>query len=86
METTSRMIGSQRQDHLPTRSGYCPTWYVSDLPGHAGTVRIKAGPERNSDWGWTDKRKKAIILSPYWQRRFVAYGPKINRTNNLETA
>ena len=47
--------------------------YVSDLPGHNGTTRVKVGSERNSDWGYTDDSAKAIELSVYWQRRFVKY-------------
>ena len=74
-------IGSQQQTHLR----FHPTWFVSDLPGHAGTVRVKTGSERNSDWGWTTDRAKAIHLSPYWQRRFVKYGRDVNRASKLET-
>jgi hypothetical protein len=47
--------------------------YVSDLPGHVGTKRVKVGSERNSDWGFTNDSAKAIDLSPYWQRRFTKY-------------
>lgn len=47
-------------------------FYVSDLPGHSGTVRIKTGAERNADWGYSSERKHAINLTPYWQRRFLA--------------
>lgn len=45
-------------------------WYVADLPGHHGLVRAKGSA---CDWGWTDDRKKAIPLTPYWQRRFAKY-------------
>jgi hypothetical protein len=31
------------------------------LPGRGGV-----------DWGWTDKPHEAMILTPYWQRRFLA--------------
>jgi hypothetical protein len=37
------------------------TYWVSDLPGHGG-----------KDWGYTLDSRKAIHLSPYWQRRFAA--------------
>jgi hypothetical protein len=39
--------------------------YVANLPGDGG-----------KDWGYTGEYRKAIRLSPYWQRRFrsdVAY-------------
>ena len=35
------------------------TVYVSELPGDGG-----------KDWGYTDKRDRAIPLSVYWRRRF----------------
>lgn len=47
--------------------------YVSDLPGHNGTARIKAGSERNSDWGFSPNSTEAISLSPYWQIRYRKY-------------
>lgn len=60
------MIGYQDQpDH--TR------WYVSDLPGHIGTARALTAAGRKADWGFSPKREQAIDLSPYWQRRFLAY-------------
>jgi hypothetical protein len=59
---------------------HLPPWYVADLPGHNGTRRIKAGPERNSDWGYTDRRERAIDLSPYWMRRFSADSKRCGRT------
>lgn len=31
------------------------------LPGREGV-----------DWGWTDNASEAMILTPYWQRRFKA--------------
>ncbi len=34
-------------------------YYVSELPGEGGV-----------DWGYTTKSEQAIVLSPYWQRRF----------------
>jgi hypothetical protein len=45
--------------------------YVSDLPGHDGLQKSATYP--NSDWGWSTDRKKAILLTPYWQRRFAKY-------------
>lgn len=57
-----------------TARGYTPRWWVSDLPGHNGAVKIQVGDGRKSDWGWTDDKAKAIPLTPYWQRRFMAYG------------
>lgn len=45
--------------------GYSPRvnvyFYVSSLPGQGGV-----------DWEWTTDRKKAIALTPHWQRRFAA--------------
>jgi len=55
-------IGYQTMIHLQSRD-YCPTWYVSELPGNGGV-----------DWGWTDKRDKAIHLTPFWESRFKKYG------------
>ena len=74
---TKHRIGYQDQpNHI--------RWYVSDLPGHVGTVRAKQGSERNSDWGWTTKETQAILLSPYWQRRFTAFlNRDANRTGGL---
>ena len=37
-----------------------PLFYVANLKGRVG------------DWGYTTDYKKAIVLSPYWQRRFTA--------------
>lgn len=46
--------------------GYSPRasafFYVSDLPGNGG-----------ADWGWTPDRKKALALTPHWQRRFAQH-------------
>lgn len=61
-------VAYRSQPHI-SRNGYTPVWYVSDLPGHNGTVRVKGDP---SDWGWTDERVKAISMSVYWQRRFMS--------------
>jgi len=47
--------------------------YISDLPGHVGLVRVKAGSGITADWGWSNSIHAAIALSPYWQRRFVKY-------------
>jgi len=63
---------SSQQDHTPI--------YVSDLPGHRGTVRIKIGSERNSDWGWSTKLSQAIHLTPYWEKRFLKYLKDTNRS------
>lgn len=38
----------------------CPVFYVSEKIGKIG------------DWGYTTDVKKALPLSPYWQRRFNA--------------
>jgi len=38
----------------------CP-WYVSATPGDGGV-----------DWAYTGNRSEAIVLSPYWQKRFAA--------------
>ena len=43
---------------IPSRS---TVFYVANLPGKGGV-----------DWGYSEYRKDAIPLSPYWQRRFVA--------------
>jgi hypothetical protein len=45
--------------------------YVSDLPGHDGLTPSNRNP--SSDWGWTSDISRAIILTSYWQRRFIAY-------------
>ena len=45
--------------------------YISDLPGHDGLVKSATNPK--SDWGWNNHRDSAIVLTPYWQRRFIAY-------------
>ena len=37
-----------------------PLFYVANLKGRVG------------DWGYTTNYKQAIVLSPYWQRRFAA--------------
>lgn len=40
------------------------TYYIgspSGLPGQGG-----------KDWGWTDIPSEAMVLTPYWQRRFKA--------------
>lgn len=63
------MTGYQHQTHLPN----VPRWYVADLPGCNGIVRIKVGDGRRSDWGWTTDPAKAIQLTPYWQKRFLAF-------------
>ena len=64
-----------------THIRYNNIWYVSDLPGHNGHMRIKVGSERNSDWGYVTDAKKAIRLSPYWQRRFAKNCRDVNRPN-----
>lgn len=51
-------IGLQVQLHVPLTRAY---WYVSDLP------------DGTADWGWTEDIRKALRLSPYWQRRFSAF-------------
>ena len=53
-------IGYQVVQHL-THRGYCPTWYVSELP-------------IGGDWGWTEKRERAIHLTPFWAAAFEKYG------------
>jgi hypothetical protein len=70
-----KMIAQRTVTWVGQRIGegiYHPTWYVSDLPGHAGNKRITETAERNSDWGYTSDRAKALPLSVYWQRRFAA--------------
>jgi hypothetical protein len=37
------------------------TWYVSERPGQGG-----------KGWGWEWTRDKAVPLSDYWRRRFMA--------------
>lgn len=37
-----------------------PLFYVANLKGRVG------------DWGYTTNYKQAIVLSPYWQRRFAS--------------
>ena len=34
-------------------------WWVANLPGRAGV-----------DWGYTTVEAEAVVLTPYWQRRF----------------
>ena len=75
-------IGAEMQLHIGKK--WHPTWYVADLPGHNGTTRIKDGPERNSDWGWTGVGGKAIQLTPYWQRRFLADRRRVGREAQIE--
>jgi len=53
-------IGYQVVQHL-THRGYCPTWYVSELP-------------IGGDWGWTERREQAIHLTPFWAAAFEKYG------------
>lgn len=60
-------IGCQVQTHIPSNVAY---WFVADLPKHNGLTPIKGS---NSDWGWTTDRNKAIPLTAYWQRRFLAH-------------
>ena len=36
-------------------------FWVAQLPGDGG-----------KDWGYTEKRRQAIQLTTYWQRRFTA--------------
>ena len=55
-------------------------WYVSDLPGHNGTVRIKGS---NSDWGYDQDGSKGIPISEYWQRRLIKYARLTNRDIRL---
>lgn len=43
--------------------------YVSALPGDGGV-----------DWEWTEDRKKAIALTPHWQRRFASYARHLELT------
>ena len=77
-------IGSEIQTHIGTRVGrsiYHPTWYVAELPGHDGSKRVKGS---KSDWGWTTDRSKAIELSPYWQRRFLADRRRCGREARIE--
>lgn len=38
----------------------CPVFYVAQVKGTVG------------DWGYTDDYRKALPLTPYWQRRFAA--------------
>ena len=45
-----------------------PVFYVSDLKGPIG------------DWGYTTEYKKALPLSPWWQRRFGADCARIGVT------
>jgi hypothetical protein len=75
------MIGSEQQTHIRARSGYAPVWYVADLPGHDGLKRVRFS---KSDWGWTTERARAIPLSEYWQRRFMADRRRVNRQPRLE--
>ena len=44
------------------------TWYVCNLPGDGG-----------KDWGYTNKPDEAILLNPYWQRRFAVNCLAVNR-------
>ena len=78
-------IGAETQLHIGTKTGWHPTWYVADLPGHNGTKRIRTGPEVNSDWGWTADRGQAIQLTPYWQRRFLADRRRVGREARIES-
>lgn len=56
-------------------------WYVNSLPGcSTADHRAPVGSsERNCDWGYTDKASKALPLSPYWQRRFIADSRRCGR-------
>ena len=38
----------------------CPVFFVESVKGRVG------------DWGYTADSKKALDLSPYWQKRFAA--------------
>jgi hypothetical protein len=65
--------GYQVQVHIGIRawkSVHHPTWYVADLPRHDGLTPVSGS---KSDWGFTDKRERAIPLTPYWQRRWRAH-------------
>ena len=44
--------------HVPLNRAY---WYVSEKP------------KEPADWGYSENPKDAIILTPWWQRRFAAY-------------
>lgn len=50
-------------------------WYVRELPGQGG-----------KDWGWTNDNTKAMPISRYWQRRFVADMRYVNRPAYLRPA
>ena len=60
-------IAWQDQIHVPKHAS---RWYVADLPRHDGLVPVKGS---KADWGWTTCKLKAIPLSEYWLRRFIAY-------------
>ena len=51
------------------RSGmtHTVTYWVESLPGDGGV-----------DWGYTEDPSKAMLLSPYWQRRFSKYCRDVN--------
>lgn len=52
----------QDMRHLRHR-GHTPRWWVAQVQGEDGV-----------DWGWTNDAAQAQLLTPYWQRRFMAYG------------
>lgn len=70
------MVGYVQWSLVPYR-----IFYVADLPGHNGTVRVKGS---GADWGYTDTPTKAIRLTPYWQRRFNADSRRCNRVARFQ--
>jgi hypothetical protein len=44
-------------------------WWVSQLPARPGSKRAKRD---GVDWGYEADPMKAIFLTPYWARRFMA--------------
>jgi hypothetical protein len=59
-------------------------FYVSETPGHDSKGNRLTGSERNSDWGYTLERGKAIRLNVYWQRRFNADSRRCGRVAKFE--
>lgn len=50
-------------------------FYVASLPGQDGV-----------DWGYDTKRSRAIVLTPYWQRRFAAHCRRVGSVAVFENA
>lgn len=49
----------------------CHVFYVTEVPGEGG-----------KDWGYSQDSRKAIPVSRYWRRRFMADCASVGQTGN----